>query len=83
MKMFLLMVLFSNPAEPAPHDSPGYKPRQQPTMERCLERRSSLQNYFDKYSAPDIEISVFCIEFQALGYDEAVDAFNRSLGNPL
>ncbi len=83
MKMILLMVLFSTPADPAPHQFDGFGPRVMESMEQCLARRSTLQAYItDKRPSEDIKFKALCVEFEARGYDEAVSAFKRELGKP-
>lgn len=84
MKMILLMVLFSTPVNPLPHEKHGYAPRVVKDMETCLTRRSTMQRYFqNNRKSEDIKFSVFCVEFQAIGYDEAVAAFQRTIGEEM
>ena len=82
MKMIVLMVLFSTVANPVPHTAHGFKPRPVASMERCLKRRSSMQNYFERNIGHGTKFTVFCVEFNAVGYDDAVDAFKRRIGDP-
>ena len=80
MKMFLLMVLFSTPAKPAPHELPGFHPRPAETMEQCLQRRANLQRYIEDNKHSKVKFKAFCVEFSANGYDEALDSFKREIG---
>lgn len=82
MKMIMLMVLFSTPAEPLPHAEHGFSPRLTDSMEQCLQRRSQMHSYLAANAAPGVQFKAFCVEFEAQGYDEAVDAFKRELGDP-
>lgn len=82
--MILLMVLLSTPADSAPHQRPEFGPMTMQTMEHCLRRRSSMQTYLEnEIRDRRVRFRVFCVEFRAIGYDEAVDAFNRSLGRDM
>lgn len=83
MKMFLLMVLFSTPAEPIPHEIDGFGPRPAKTMAQCLNRRTALENYIEGHRAAETKFKVFCVEFEASGYAEAVESFLREIGDPL
>ena len=80
MNMFMLMVLFATAAEPTPFGRDEFGPRIQPDMKTCLERRSTAQAYFEEHIRRDVQFTVFCVEFRALGYVEAVDEFKRRLG---
>lgn len=80
MKLFLLMVLFSTPGERAPHHHPDFGALKFDTMAECLVRRSFAQDYFRKAAQEGVMYSVFCVEFRALGYDEAKEAFARKIG---
>lgn len=80
MKWFILMVLFSTPADRAPHHHPDFGPLKFDTMADCLLRRSFAQKYFRESAQEGVMFSVFCVEFRALGYDEAKDAFARKIG---
>ena len=82
MKMFLLMVLFSTPAEPAPHEIPGFGPRKAASMEQCLNRRSTLETYIEANKASSTKFKVFCVELEAKGYDDALASFKSELGDP-
>lgn len=83
MKMFLLMVLFSTPDSPAPHELFGFGPRPAETMKQCRQRRSALQAYIESTKHPDMKFKVFCVEFQAVGYAEALESFRHEIGDPL
>lgn len=80
MKMFFLMVLFSTPLDRQPHHNPDFGPLSMPTMEKCLERRSFMQNYLKQQLPTGVIHHVFCVEMNAMGYDEAKDAFSRTIG---
>lgn len=80
MKLFLLMVLFSTPSDRAPHHHPDFGALRFDTMAECLGRRSFAQNYFRQSAQDGVLYSVFCVEFRALGYDEAKEAFSRRVG---
>lgn len=82
MKLVMLLVLFSTEAQPAPHQEPGFGPRAASSMEQCLMRRRYLQNHLEGIAGDGVAYKVFCVEFQALGYDEALAAFRRELGDP-
>ncbi|MDE4176344.1 hypothetical protein PXK01_19485 [Phaeobacter sp. PT47_59] len=82
MKMIMLMVLFSTAADPAPHTEDGYYPRQMASMEKCLQHRSRLHSYLEAHTSGETRFKAFCVEFNAQGYSEAVDAFRRDIGDP-
>jgi hypothetical protein len=82
MKLIMLMVLFSTPAEPAPHPAYGFAPRPMEDMGKCLQYRSRLQAYLEANTPGGTRFTAFCVEFHAQGYDEALDAFKRGLGAP-
>lgn len=83
MKMVMLMVLFATFADPEPRSHPDFAPREQQDMATCLERRSFLQNYLSQEVPRHVQFVVFCVEFRALGYTEAVAAFKRTLGQEM
>lgn len=80
MKLVMLMVLFATTSNPVPVQNAEYGPRIQPDMKTCLERRSAAQAYFEEHIRREVLFTVFCVEFRALGYVEAVDEFKRRLG---
>lgn len=82
MKLIMLMVLFSPPAEPSPHMEHGFGPRVAASVEQCLNWRDNAQEYLAGAVKDGVRFKVFCVEFDAHGYDEAVDAFRRQLGDP-
>jgi len=83
MKLFLLMVLFSTPGNPEPHEEYGFGSRRVESMEVCLQRRDYLETYLAEYAPPSYKFTAFCVEFRALGYDEALEEFKSSIGRPL
>lgn len=83
MKIVLLMVLFSTPADPEPHMAEGYAPRPAATLEQCLTRRAHLQAYMEANLPRGVRFKAFCTVTRIEGYDEALDAFRRALGAPL
>lgn len=83
MKMILLMVLFSTPAEPLPHEEHGFAPRVVEDMATCLQRRSRLQAYLETIADKGTLFKAFCVEFQAVGYAEALAAFHRTIGEEM
>ena len=84
MKMFMLMIMFSTPMEPVPHEEPEWGPRFTTTMDDCLYKRSSTQRYLEHViQNPHVKFKAFCVEFNAVGYDEAIDSFNRQLGDDM
>jgi len=78
--LIMLMVLFSSPDIPQPHQIAGMAPRPQPNMEVCLTRRTFMQANIETQLRPGVRARVFCVEFRAVGYAEAVDTFSRTLG---
>ena len=80
MKLIMLMMLFATTSNPVPVQNAEYGPRIQPDMKTCLERRTATQDYFEKNIRRDVQFTVFCVEFRALGYAEAVANFKRRLG---
>ena len=82
MKLFLLMVLFSTPDNPAPHQEDGFAPRVVKSMELCLTRRAYAERYFEDSLHSSIKYSVFCVEMIERGYSEALEAFRHILGDP-
>ena len=83
MKIFLLMVLFSSPENPHPHQGDGFAPRIAPTMEACISRRDRLTQYLADNVKVGIKFTAFCVEVEARGYNEAVDAFRQQIGEQL
>lgn len=83
MNMIMLMALFATVADPEPVSNPDFGPRMQPDMETCLKRRAFMQKQFESNLPRHVQFSVFCVEFQAIGYDEAEAAFRRILGQPM
>lgn len=80
MKWFVLFVLFSTPQNPAPHQR-EFGPMRTETMEACLKRRSSMQKFLDaQIKNRLVAFHVFCVQFDASGYEEGVDALIRKSG---
>jgi len=83
MTLIFLMVLFVTPDNLTPHQNFGYGPRMAETLEICLNRRTRLQNYLtDQTRNTGVQFEVFCAEFSATGYQEAVDRLARKSGEP-
>ena len=85
MKIILLVVLFSTPSNPEPHEGSryGYGHRSAPTMEACLKRRDFLMNTLAKHANEDEHYTAFCVEMEVFRYTEALQEFRRSLGDVL
>lgn len=83
MKMVMLMVLFATVAEPEPFEHPDFAPRLQQDMATCLKRRSFMQGYLEQQVPRHVQFFVFCVEFRAIGYDEAIAAFRRRIGQEM
>jgi|GEM_PF-3877206 len=83
MDLVMLMVLFSTPAEPAPHTAHGFGPRPMRSVEHCLERRSYAQKYIEGIVSDGTVFSVFCVTFEAHGYEDARDALARRVGDDM
>lgn len=62
MKTILLMVLFSSPEIPVPHQEPGFAPRHAANMQTCLERREFMNRYLSQILEPQTRFKVYCVE---------------------
>ena len=82
MEQILLMLLLSTPANPTPYQPDGFKPRAAESMDVCLRRRSEASRYMDENAGPGVKYLWFCVSMHAHGYEEALEAFSQTLGDP-
>lgn len=82
MKLILLIVLFSTPENPQPHEEHGFGPRPAASLEQCLKWRSATQDYLDEHVDSHVFVHAACVEFEARGYEEAEEALIRKSGIP-
>lgn len=83
MKMFMLMVLFAVPDNPEPQILPGFNPLQMRDLEQCLMRESFMQRHFEEQGRDKNTFEIFCVEFEARGFEEAKDALKKRMGEGL
>lgn len=83
MKMIMLMVLFATFSDPTPTEHQDFGARQQPDMATCLDRRAFMQAHLEQTMPRVVQFAVFCVEFRAIGYDEAVADFKRRIGQDM
>lgn len=85
MKMIVLMILFSTPLDPEPHEGSryGYGHRTAPSMEVCLKRRDMTLKQLERKAPERTKFTAFCVEMEVQGYSEAVERFKRTIGDVL
>jgi len=83
--IILLVLLFSTPENVIPHtgEAYGYGPREVKSLELCQKRKEYLEQYIGKQIAHGSKFTVFCMKIKFVGFDEALENFRRSLGDPL
>ena len=79
MKIIILITLFSTVDNPAPHFVKEHPMRAMDTMEQCLKTRNFRYNYWE---IPEkVKVTHFCMTLEVQGYDEALEAFKRQIGD--
>jgi hypothetical protein len=79
---YRLFVLFSTPEKPEPHYLPNWGSRSTKGLDNCLQRRTHLQGYLEENVGFGVKTKAFCVRFDLVGYDEALEEFKRSIGEP-
>lgn len=81
-RFYELHVLFSDPVKIEPHTHEGFGPIKQPSLQECRTRRRAVTAYLTlaNKDTPELKFKVFCVEYVVRGYDEALAAFKRKIG---
>lgn len=81
MHWFVLVALFTTPADLSPHVIDGYGPRTHASVAECEDRRASMTRFLDgKVTNPRTKYSVFCVRVSVDGYLEGVANLRRKTG---
>lgn len=83
--IIILVLLFSTPDNVIPHtgEAYGYGPRKVDSLELCERRKEYLKAYLTGKVPNGSRFTVFCMQIKFLGYEEALENFRKSLGDPL
>lgn len=82
-KQYWLSILFSTPAQRAPHEHPSFPMRKKASLDDCLKSRAHTQNWLEVQAInTGTLVKAFCVEITIRGYEEAFAEFSRMIGDP-
>ncbi|MFG6591300.1 hypothetical protein [Sulfitobacter sp. 1A12157] len=81
MHWFVLVALFTTPADLSPHVIDGYEPRTFATLAECEKTRAGMTKFLnERVTDPRMKYNVFCVRVSVDGYLEGVANLRRMTG---